>query len=288
MKRSAGFSLLEVMVAIGILGLAVTVILSAQGGLASTNKSAANMGQAVSIGRCRMTELEEKLMKMGYSQVDEIDSSNTCCGDTDVPGFSCDWRIEQVKLPQPPEAQTGDGGLSFAVGMDGGLPGVISGFSPGGAGSGAPGIPGLLGGDGGLPSLDLDAGLAGIGQTLTGGAGALGLLSMVFTIVYPSLKVVLEASIRRVTVVIKWKEGLVDRDFTLIQYVTNPQASGLAGGFAMDGGTTGDGGGAPVAGGGAGTPGAPGTSFIGVGVPAGPNGLPAGLPQPATPPGALR
>ena len=36
--RSGAFSLLEVMVAIAILGLALTVILSAQGGLAASNR----------------------------------------------------------------------------------------------------------------------------------------------------------------------------------------------------------------------------------------------------------
>ena len=35
-----GFSLLEVMVAIAILGLVLTVILSAQGGLAASNRAA--------------------------------------------------------------------------------------------------------------------------------------------------------------------------------------------------------------------------------------------------------
>ena len=61
-----GFSLLEVMVSVAILGLAVTVILSAQGGLAATNKGAANQGTAISLGRCRMTEIEEKQLKLGY------------------------------------------------------------------------------------------------------------------------------------------------------------------------------------------------------------------------------
>ena len=37
--RPRGFSLLEVMVAVAILGLTLTVILSAQGGLAASNKA---------------------------------------------------------------------------------------------------------------------------------------------------------------------------------------------------------------------------------------------------------
>jgi hypothetical protein len=93
--------------------------------------------------------------------------------------------------------------------------------------------------------LDFDAGLASMGQSLQqsfGGAGAQGLLSMVFSIVYPSLKPLLEAAIRRVTVVIRWKEGTQPRSFTLLQYVTNPSRAGLLAAMAdagtPDGGTT--------------------------------------------------
>ena len=245
------FSLLEVMVALSILGLALTLILSAQGGLAATNKSAANMGVAINLGRCRMTEIEEKLLKLGYAEVDEIDSSRNCCSDTETPGFSCDWRIEKVILPPPPDTSSGDGGLSFASVLDGGIPGM-PGMGTGGA------VPTFLSGDGGFPTLDLDAGLAGIGQAMgaPGGGGALGMLSMVFTIIYPSLKPVLEASIRRVTVTVKWNEGFSAREFPLIQYITNPMRAGFAQGSSVDGGAA-AGGVTPPGAGGVGLPPAP-------------------------------
>jgi hypothetical protein len=92
-------------------------------------------------------------------------------------------------------------------------------------------------------TLDFDAGLQNMGSQLQnsfGGAGAQGLLSMVFSIVYPSLKPLLESAIRRITVVIRWKEGAVARDFTLTQYVTNPSRAGLLAG--IDGGASLDGG----------------------------------------------
>ena len=84
---------------------------------------------------------------------------------------------------------------------------------------------------GGAP-LDMDAGLQNIGQTLTqsfGGAGVSGLLSLVFGIVYPSLKPLLEAAIRKVTVVVKWTEGRNDRDLTLHPVHHQPVAGRLAG-----------------------------------------------------------
>jgi len=73
--------------------------------------------------------------------------------------------------------------------------------------------------------------------------------------VYPSLKPVLEAAIRRITVVIRWKEGAFDRNFTLTQYVTNPSRAGLAAAMA-DAGVFADGGAAAPATAVVGSPGA--------------------------------
>jgi hypothetical protein len=54
-------------------------------------------------------------------------------------------------------------------------------------------------------------------------------------IVYPSLKPMLEASIRKLSVSVKWKEGPNNREVLLVQYITNPQRAGFAEG--IDGGT---------------------------------------------------
>jgi len=249
-SSSRGFSLLEVMVAIAILGLTMTVILSAQGGLAATNQSAANMGTAINLGRCRMTEIEEKLLKLGYPEIDEIDSSATCCDEREVPGFTCDWRVERVILPNPAPMSGPDGGSFLGLGSDGG----IAGLGAGGAPTDNP-----LGGAG----LNLDGGITNLSSItsqvsqLGGGAGAAGLLTMVFGIVYPSLKPLLEISIRRVSVTIKWREGLRERELPLVQYVSNPARAGFMQGAGMDGGVLGDGGLGPAPGGGAGGPGGP-------------------------------
>jgi hypothetical protein len=99
--------------------------------------------------------------------------------------------------------------------------------------------------------LDLDGGLQNMGQILGqsfgggGGMGVQGLLTLVFSLVYPSLKPLLELAIRRVTVIVKWKEGKLDRDFTLVQYITNPSQSGLLAGLADAGVGAGEGGTAP-------------------------------------------
>ncbi len=222
-----GFSLLEVMVAVALFGAVVTTILSAQAGLVAGNQTAANMSQAVAIGRCRMSEVEEKQLKLGFPEIEEKDSSSVCCDDKEVPGFSCDWQVERVTLPQA-TALGGDGGAGSILG--GGL-----GLDAGAIGSGLPtSIGSMLANPAGGAQLDFDAGLQNIGQSLQqsfGGAGAQGLLSMVFGLVYPSLKPLLESAIRRITVVVHWREGANVRDFSLTQYVTNPSRAGLLAGM---------------------------------------------------------
>src|ERR1700689_1577438 len=95
-KTLLGFSLLEIMVAMAILGLALTVILSAQGGLAASNRSAANMGTAETLARCKMSEIEEKTTKLGYQPVDQIDENVPCCDEQlREDTFICDTRIEK-------------------------------------------------------------------------------------------------------------------------------------------------------------------------------------------------
>jgi prepilin-type N-terminal cleavage/methylation domain-containing protein len=59
--RTAGFSLLEVMVAIAILGLGLTAILSAQAGSFSAATQARSLSVATGLARCKMLEVEEKL-----------------------------------------------------------------------------------------------------------------------------------------------------------------------------------------------------------------------------------
>lgn len=228
-RSGRGFSLLEVMVAVAILGLVLTVVLSAQGGLAASNRSAANLGLSSNLGRCKMTEVEEKLLKMGYPEIDVNDTDVSCCEDLDQDGFRCDVKVEKVELP-PLDKTSGDGGSPF------GAP----------SGSGDP-LGGLVNpaGDGKL-NLNLDAGAGGlasvgqqIGQQFGGAGGASGLMSMVMGIVYPSLKPMLEASIRRIQVMVRWKEGPNAKEFALVQYVTQPQRSGFAADLVPDGGAFG-------------------------------------------------
>ena len=249
LSSRVGFSLLEVMMAVAILGGALTAILSAQASIAASNKIGNNLGMALSLGRCRMTEVEDKLLKYGYPDVEDIQTELACCDDKDVPGFTCESRVERVLMPNPPSMMNTsvDGGLSLSGGSPSAmLSGGLAGASPSGLTGALGGLGGLaglsglsgmslgVGGDAGFGNLNLEAGVQAIGSSLTtqmggGGVGTQGLLSMVMGFVYPFLKPMMEASIRKLTVVVRWKEGSKQKEFQLLQYVTNPNNGGLGG-----------------------------------------------------------
>lgn len=223
--RARAFSLLEVMVAVALLGGVLTVVLSAQGGISARNKLAASSGTAITLARCKMTELEEKLMKKGFPEIDDIDTEAHCCEDGDVSGFTCDSRVEKIELPPANDMGGADGGFGMPAASGGSMVQL-----PGALGSAASDMMNNAGGPGGGGAglnLDIDAGAASIGaamsQQIGGSGGSEGMLRMVMGIVYPSLKPMLEASIRRVTVTVRWSEGPNAKEFTLVQYLTNPQ-----------------------------------------------------------------
>jgi len=208
--RTRGFSLLEVMVALAIFGLMLSGILAAQAGLSASNKKAAHMGEATTLARCKMTELEEKLLKLGYPAIDDIDNGVVCCEGADTATFTCDYKVEKVTMPDPPTSTMDmDGGMSKLMGMGGDA------------------------GPAGGASLDFDGGLGSISGALgmgAGSGGAGGMIDMAMGIVYPMMKPMMEASIRRITITVRWKEGPNPQEFVLAQFVTNPQSGGFMGG----------------------------------------------------------
>jgi general secretion pathway protein I len=211
------------MVAIAILGLGLTVMLSSQAGLLAAIRRVQYETVAASLMRCRMTELELELMEDGFSLLDQVDGG-PCCDDEDEPGFSCDWRVEVIELPQPkvfeenPEdtldasiAEDEEAGLSKPDSPTG----VVGALQAIDKSEGA-----VLGEDAGLGDL-----ANVLGET---SGGPSGMISMALNLVYPDLKPMLEASIRKLTVEVKWDEGKRERSFTAVQYITNPLEGSLS------------------------------------------------------------
>ena len=214
----AGFTLLEVMVAVAILGLGLSVILTSQTGLFTSAKRAAQLSHAVSLARCKMSEVEEELLRKGY-QLTRQDEEGPCC-EEDESEFSCRWEVIPIELPEL-------GDSSF--GADAGAPDDPFASEP-------PSMDFLGNAEQALAGGDTASAMGQIGSMLGGGgpgagpslgAGALAPMAMGF--IYPQLKTMLEASIRRVNVIVLWKEGRANRELAITQYLTNPQQGGLLG-----------------------------------------------------------
>jgi general secretion pathway protein I len=216
-----GFTLLEVMIALAILGLSLSAILSAQAGMYSSNLQARQVTYATAAGRCKMGELEEYLLKNGYSETDSNDEG-ACCVDESPAGMTCRWAVERVTLPDPPQSagdlDGGVGGIGGLSSLGGGDAGAAGGLGALGALAGAATDPSGVIQDGGISGLT--SLLAGSGNGGVGGGG--GIAGMALGMVYPQLKPLLEASIRRVTVEVVWHEGAQERTLKLVQFVTNP------------------------------------------------------------------
>lgn len=223
--RQAGFTLLEVLVAIAILGLGLTVILSSQAGLFSSASRGEHLTVASNLLRCKMSEIELELAQKGFQLTDQHDEGDCCDDEND--GYTCSWKIERVELPPLPENSLDqDGGAPQPAGSAG-LKG------PGGLDMATPSAgPGMAAGGplGALMNISATQG-ASLGDKATpgsvmqqlGSTGTSGMEGMVMGFVYPSLKPMLEASIRRVTVKVTWKEGQRARDLEVTQFLTSPQ-----------------------------------------------------------------
>jgi general secretion pathway protein I len=223
-RRRRGFTLLEVLVAIAILGLGMTVLLSSQVGLFSSAQNSENLSLAENLLRCKMSEVEVDLMKKGYSLTDEKDEGE-CCQDEEAHAFHCSWKVERVELPQPPGLGSVDGGSDLDLGP-------LGSASPGAGMGNTTGL-GAFGGlaalQAGGPSVLGDGGLGGLASLLGSSSmgGTQGMAPLVMSMVYPDLKPMLEASIRKLTVDVEWKTGLKKHDLSVIQYVTNPMMGGF-------------------------------------------------------------
>jgi general secretion pathway protein I len=229
------FTLLEVLVAVAILGLGLTVILSSQAGLFSSAARGEHLTVASSMLRCKMSEIELTLAQKGFSLTDE-NNEGDCCDD-EGDGFTCAWKIERVELPPLPQASAGSGGSSPGPAGSAGLagPGGLSLSTPPPGSTAAPGAaPGAPGPLGALMNIQASSGASLGGQSTPGSVmqqlgstGSTGMEGMVMGFVYPSLKPMLEASIRRVTVKVSWKEGNRPRELEVTQFLTRPQEGQL-------------------------------------------------------------
>jgi general secretion pathway protein I len=178
-----GFTLLEVMIAVAILGLSLTAIFSSEVGAANVAARARRQNVAATLARCKMGEIEQVVGIEGLPAIEKKDTDN-CCEHAPIEGFECDWLIERIILPEFGSQDGEDEGMSSRDRSDRRLSEAYDEVSS----------------QGGTPQ-----------EVVAGQAGNLALLAL--QIGFPILKPFLEEQVRRATVTVRWKEGPNERGF---------------------------------------------------------------------------
>jgi general secretion pathway protein I len=287
-RATAGFTLLEVMMAMAILAVCLSAVFSTEAGAIHMSTRARKTSVAALLVRCKMGEIEEKIAKEGLPAVFAQGQDN-CCTDAPIEGFGCRWDINPIIMPDTMFGDPSKNPLAKGTALGGQTPSSAAGAAqlPMGSAPGSTAMPGALGATapGALPGQTkpspTDMLASDPSQMLQpGGAGGAidGLAAMALQFVYPVLKTSFEGQIRRATVTVTWKEGSRDHSFDVTQYIVAEQPAVIdpttlpAGQNGQPGQT--------------GQPGAPGT---GTGTqPTAPGvGLGGGLPQPFGMPSGL-
>jgi general secretion pathway protein I len=195
-----GFTLLEVMVAVAILGITLVSIFSSEAGAIRMAGRSRLLTTASLLARCKMGEIEEEVMRTGFPAVSS-QGSDECCSGGEVDGFECEWEISRVVLPDQFMGAGGEG----EEGGGGPLAGLL-----GGGAAGAPGAPAAP------PTPDQL-----LSGSLLGGGNMISRLAMQF--VLPVLKPGIEEQVRRATVTVRWREGTGSQEFDVVQYLVAEQ-----------------------------------------------------------------
>jgi general secretion pathway protein I len=194
--RRAAFTLIEVMVAVAILGLGLASLFTSQAGAIKVAQRARSTTVATLLARCKMGEIEE-LVQVDGLPFDDRHETDECCEDAEHDNYECEWSVERIVLP---DQSFGDGGVP-AEGPLGG--------SQGGTTAGAG---------------DSDDGM-GFDSMMGGESDVGGITSMLTDFTYPLIKPIVENQVRRATVTVRWEEGSSSHEFDVVQFLVSDKAA---------------------------------------------------------------
>ncbi|MEO8553325.1 MAG: prepilin-type N-terminal cleavage/methylation domain-containing protein [Kofleriaceae bacterium] len=237
-STSRGFTLIEVMFALALLGLALVVLIKSASSSIFNAEQAHMMGVATDLGRGEMYEIEEILLKDGFSDTDQSHEDWQDFADQGWPNVKYSYKVEIVEFPSFDQLQ------ALAAGK---------GMGSGSAGSSALGSAQTLGSDFSLgsntdPLASFQNSTLGGMMSMMGGmgggsakdvAGTMG--GAVIQSQYTMFQQILKDSVRKVTLKLKWQVLGYDRDLTFVAFYTDPVAmdrtlSGAGAGDSPDNG----------------------------------------------------
>ncbi|MFP2909012.1 prepilin-type N-terminal cleavage/methylation domain-containing protein [Pyxidicoccus sp. 3LFB2] len=200
MRRNQGFTLLEVVVALAILGLALMAIFDLNAGAVSNHVYTKRLTVASLLARSKMTDIEQKLYDDGFSNDDDEESGDF--SDDGWPQFK--WRA-RIIAPKT-EGVTPDQ-----------LIGAIFNLPIGDSGDGDPmgGIASLFGGGaGGKDGASGGPQPAGLGGM---GGAAMGMAQPMFTQMIQQIT----QTVREVHLTVFWMEGTQLESIDLVTHVVS-------------------------------------------------------------------
>ncbi|MCX5741962.1 MAG: type II secretion system protein, partial [Proteobacteria bacterium] len=97
-RRPRGFTLLEVMIGLALLGFALTVLINSAAQSIFASQEAQMMGVVTDLARGKMYDIEEKLLKDGFTETDQSED-NQSFSEEGWPEIHYDYKVQQVELP---------------------------------------------------------------------------------------------------------------------------------------------------------------------------------------------
>lgn len=221
--RRRGFTLLEVLVAVTILGIGISAVLSSQWVSMAAVKHSRLESEAVGLARCRMSEVEWSLEQDGFPLTDE-DGRGPCCDGQDHPNMTCTWTITK---PEFPNGNFGELNLDSELDFGGSAgPNLLGGPSGGSAAPGAGALSFLKTGQAGMSKQSGD--VSDVADSFLGdGEGTDGIAALIMQIVYPDLKAVFESGTRKAVVRVVWYEGNKEYAVEVEQWIVSSKEAGL-------------------------------------------------------------
>lgn len=223
-----GFTLLEVMIALALLGFALTVLIKSSAGNIFNAEQSHMLGIATDLARGKMYDIEEKLLKDGFTDTDQSQTDFKPFDEEGWPNIYYKYDVIQVEFPSFDQLQAMAQGKMMGSGS-----GSARGSAYGSAFGSAYGS-GFTSGSsdpldsfqnsalGGMMSMMGGLGGGGLGAASSGVMGAQG--GALIQSQYQMFQQILKVTVRKVKLTVKWKVLGSDRDLTVVAFYTDPAA----------------------------------------------------------------
>ena len=223
--RQRGFTLLEVMLALGLLGFALTVLIKSAAGSIFAAEESHMMGVATDLARGKMFDIEEKLLKEGFTDTDQSQTDFKPFDDEGWPNIFYKYEVIQTQFPNWDDLQAMAQGKATKMGSG------SAGSASSAIGSGSSFLGSGIGSSDPLSSFQNSAlggmmGMMGMmGGGTSGGAGVAGAQgASLIQSKYDMFQQILKVTVRKVKLTVKWQVLGRDRDMVVIAFFTDPAA----------------------------------------------------------------